>query len=60
MIEACRRYHAGDGRRPAEIIRQEYYPGMPLNVVYAKMRRLVERNKLDYGVSLPTAFPVEE
>ncbi|KKL78334.1 hypothetical protein LCGC14_2025870 [marine sediment metagenome] len=56
VIAACRAFHAGCGETPDVALAARY----PAKVVLAKMKQLEEQGKLDYGVSLRTAWPTAD
>lgn len=56
IIEACRAFRRREARTPEEALAHKYPP----KLILAKMRHLVYRGVLDYGVSLRTAWVVED
>lgn len=56
IIEACRASRARTAKTPDIALAGKY----PQKLILAKMAQLVEQGKLDYGVSLRTAWPTEK
>lgn len=56
IVAACRACHQHEGPTPDEALAHKY----PVKVILAKMAKLVNRGVLNYGVSLRTAWVVED
>ncbi len=56
IIAACRAFARREGPTPDEALAHKY----PRKVILARMRRMVDRGVLNYGVSLRTAFVVAD
>ncbi len=54
IIEACAAFHARTGQTPDVALSDRW----PAKVIMAKMAKLHSQGKIDYGVSLRTAWPV--
>ncbi len=52
IIDACDAFHANKGPTPDESLAHKY----PLKLILAKMRKMVDKGQLEYGVSLRTAW----
>ena len=58
VLIACHRFHNGDELAPWEILMDEF--DAPEKVVYAAMEREDNKGRIDYGVSLRTAWVTRE
>lgn len=56
IFDACMNFHRGRAPTPDIALADRYPP----KVVLAKMGKLVDQGRLDYGVSLRTAWPKYE
>ena len=54
IIEACEKFHRGEGETPDIALAEKY----PEKVVLAKMGKMCDRGILEYGVSLRTAWVI--
>jgi hypothetical protein len=52
ILEACRRFHAGEADIPTVALAHKY----PAKVILAKMAQMVDCGLLECGVSLRTAW----
>jgi hypothetical protein len=56
IIEACRRFHAGETTQtPDEALSDKY----PVKIIMAKMQKMADKGRIEYGVSLRTAWPAD-
>ncbi len=58
VLEACHKFHNGDTRNSLQILMDE--TGLPDKICYAAMEREDEKELIDYGVSLRTAWVTKE
>ena len=55
ILDACRAFHERRAETPDVALAKDYPP----KLILARMQQLVGQGKLDYGVSLRTAWVVE-
>jgi hypothetical protein len=52
ILDACQAFHDGRADTPDKALADRW----PAKLILARMQQLVGQGKLDYGVSLPTAW----